>query len=118
MPQRRSGICIPLFSIRSRRSWGIGEIGDIPEIAKWMAAAGQSVLQILPLNELAPGENSPYSSLSAMAIDPQFISMWMLDPRGELEALNHDAIEGIRRTPRIDYHRVREVKMRALRTCF
>jgi 4-alpha-glucanotransferase len=118
MRQRRAGICLPLFSMRSRRSWGIGEIGDVAEIGKWMAAAGQSVLQILPLNELAPGESSPYSSLSAMAIDPQFISIWMLDPGGELESRDQDTIEVVRRTPRIDYHRVREVKMRALRTCF
>jgi 4-alpha-glucanotransferase len=118
MQQRQAGICIPLFSIRSRRSWGIGEIGDIPEIGKWMRAAGQSVLQILPLNELAPGESSPYSALSAMAIDPQFISMWMLSPEAGIEEFDRDAVEAIRRTPRIDYQRVRDVKMRALRACF
>ena len=70
---------MPLFSLRSTRSWGIGEIGDIPAMADWLRAANQSVLQILPLNELAPSESSPYSALSAMAIDPQFISIWMMD---------------------------------------
>ena len=48
-------------------------------LAEWLRAANQSVLQILPLNELAPSESSPYSALSAMAIDPQFISIWMMD---------------------------------------
>ncbi len=53
---RRAGISVPLFSLRSTRSWGIGEIGDIPPMANWLRAANQSVLQILPLNELAPSE--------------------------------------------------------------
>jgi 4-alpha-glucanotransferase len=82
---RRAGISVPLFSLRSSRSWGIGEIGDIPAMAEWLRAAHQSVLQILPLNELAPSESSPYSPLSAMAIDPQFISVWMMDEAEELE---------------------------------
>ena len=49
---RPRGISVPLFSLRSTRSWGIGEIGDIPALAEWLRAAHQSVLQILPLNEL------------------------------------------------------------------
>ena len=56
---RRAGVNVPLFSLRSTRSWGIGEIGDIPAFARWLRAANQSVLQILPLNELAPSESSP-----------------------------------------------------------
>ena len=71
MPQRRAGISVPLFSLRSSRSWGIGELGDIPDAARWLRSANQSVLQILPLNEMSPDETSPYSALSAMAIDPQ-----------------------------------------------
>jgi 4-alpha-glucanotransferase len=116
--QRSAGISIPLFSLRSRQSWGIGEIGDIPAIAKWLTSARQSVLQILPLNELAPDETSPYSALSAMAIDPQFISIWMLEDGPELEEMNRDEIDAVRRAPRIDYQRVRGLKMRALQTCF
>ena len=76
---RRAGILVPLFSIPSSRSWGIGEIGDIPVLADWLRAAGQRVLQLLPINEMPPEERSPYSALSAMAIDPQFISVWQLE---------------------------------------
>jgi 4-alpha-glucanotransferase len=72
---RRAGILVPLFSIPSSRSWGIGEIGDIKTMARWLETAGQRVLQLLPINEMPGGETSPYSALSAMAIDPQFISM-------------------------------------------
>ena len=68
--KRRAGICVPLFSLRSRQGWGLGEILDIPAAVQWLRAARQTVLQILPLNELAPGESSPYSALSAMARSP------------------------------------------------
>ena len=63
---RRAGVSVPLFALRSSRSWGIGEIGDIPAMGSWLRSASASALQILPLNELAPGESSPYSALSAM----------------------------------------------------
>jgi 4-alpha-glucanotransferase len=113
---RRAGISVPLFSLRSTRGWGIGEIGDLPAIADWLRSAHQSVLQILPLNELAPEEYSPYSPLSAMAIDPQFISLWMMDI--DINRETDQEIEIARRAPRVDYHRVRALKTRALREAF
>ena len=64
-PPRRAGVLVPLFSIPSSTSWGIGEIGDIVPVARWLASAGLRVLQLLPTNEIAPGDISPYSALSA-----------------------------------------------------
>ena len=115
---RRAGINVPLFSLRSSRSWGIGEIGDIPAFAEWLRDANQSVLQILPLNELAPSESSPYSALSAMAIDPQFISIWMLDDAEAFERRWGNEVEHVRRTAKIDYKSVRNLKTRVLRAAF
>ena len=70
---RRSGLLIPLFSAPSSDSWGIGDIGDVEPLSRWLAAAGQHILQLLPLNEMASGHQSPYSAMSAMAIDPIYI---------------------------------------------
>ena len=53
--RRRAGLLIPLFSCPSSASWGIGDIGDIEPMTAWLASAGQRVLQILPLNEMAAG---------------------------------------------------------------
>ena len=115
---RRAGISVPLFSLRSTRSWGIGEIGDIPRIAEWLRNGYQSMLQLLPLNELAPSESSPYSPLSAMAIDPQFISVWMIEGAAGFEEAWKDEIERCRQSPRVDYKAVRSLKQRALRMLF
>jgi 4-alpha-glucanotransferase len=74
-PRRLAGLLVPLFSMPSSQSWGIGEIADLPLAAAWLARAGQSFVQLLPINEMAPGQQSPYSAISAMAIDPILISL-------------------------------------------
>jgi 4-alpha-glucanotransferase len=116
--ERRAGISVPLFSLRSTRSWGIGEIGDIPAAVDWLRSAHQSVLQILPLNELAPGESSPYSALSAMAIDPRYITIPDVNEAADLESLWAGEIEAVRQVRRVAYEQVSDLKRRALSACF
>src|SRR5688500_8438703 len=121
---RRAGILVPLFSIPSSRSWGIGEIGDIPPMAAWLERSGQRVLQLLPINEMPPGETSPYSALSAMAIDPQFLTiegMEDFDAIGGEQALEPELkarLDAVRVSPQIDYAAVRSLKHQVLRRAF
>ena len=63
---RQSGIGVPLFSLVSARGWGIGEFADLPALGSWCAAAGQRYVQVLPLNEISPGETSP-TTISVVA---------------------------------------------------
>jgi 4-alpha-glucanotransferase len=118
--RRCAGILLPLFSLRSDGSWGIGEIGDLPPFCRWLAQAEHGLLQLLPILEMSPGERSPYAALSAFAIDPIYVS---LDAVAEFRAAGvrpelEEAIEGARRDPRIDYDAVRAVKRRALEVAF
>jgi 4-alpha-glucanotransferase len=121
---RRAGILVPLFSIPSSRSWGIGEIGDIEPMTRWLESAGQRLLQLLPINEMPPGETSPYSALSAMAIDPQFITLDTLEDFAEiggepgLEPELREQLERVRISPFIDYATVRGLKQTVLRRSF
>ena len=73
---RHAGLLLPLFSAPSRRSWGIGELADLP-IRRRLdpASAGLDFLQVLPLNEMAVDDQSPYAALSAMAIDPIYVAV-------------------------------------------
>jgi 4-alpha-glucanotransferase len=115
---------VPLFSLASAHSWGIGEIGDLEPLTRWLSSAGQRLLQLLPINEMPPGETSPYSALSAMAIDPQFISLAPLEDfaaiGGEngLEPELRAQLDAVRVAPRIDYRTVRRLKLTALRRAF
>ena len=72
---RQAGCLIPLFSIRTASGWGLGEIPDIVPFARWAAQAGFSVVQLLPTNEASRGESSPYSALSAFALDPVYVGL-------------------------------------------
>lgn len=122
--RRRAGLLVPLFSCPSTTSWGIGEIGDVKPMTRWLAMAGQRVLQLLPLNEMAANQQSPYSALGAMAIDPIFISItdvpeyMAIGGDGSLSAADLDQLEIARRAPRIDYPRVRALKQQALASAF
>lgn len=120
-PARRIvGVTVPLFSLRTASSWGIGEIGDLPALARLLAPAGVALLQILPINEIAGGNTSPYGALSAFGIDPMYITLTAIDDLkglGNAEALGPDgaaALAALRRAPGVDYEAVRKLKRRAL----
>ena len=124
MAGRRAGSLVPLFSIPSAESWGIGEIADLPVFARWLREAGLSVVQLLPVNEMGDGQTSPYSALSAMAIDPIYISLRALPEfiawggESALDDEELDRLAAVRAAPGIDYRSVRELKMRCLRDGF
>lgn len=113
---RISGISVPLFSLRTTRSWGIGEFGDFVDFARWAAEAGQSVVQILPIMELPLHERSPYSALSSFALDPSYITIAhvpdytgpaVLGPRQAL-------LDAARQAGPVAYDAVRTVKHQCL----
>ena len=121
---RRAGILVPLFSIPATNSWGIGEIADIEPMARWLDRAGQRILQLLPINEMPIGERSPYSALSAMAIDPQFVSMREVEDfdaiggESSLDPRARAMLDAARAAPAIDYASVRPLKLEALHRSF
>ena len=122
---RHAGLLVPLFSMPSRASWGIGEIPDLPRLGAWMAEAGFSFVQLLPINEMADGQNSPYSAMSAMAIDPIFIAASdMVDVKalgGEEAMLSGDErarLAAARQSRSVDYASVRALKNRVFRAAF
>jgi 4-alpha-glucanotransferase len=89
-----------------------------------MSHAGLDFVQLLPLNEMAEGQNSPYSALSAFAIDPIFIAPSHVEEvqalGGEmlLTADEQELLRGARDAPVIDYRAVRAIKHRVFRTAF
>jgi len=79
MLQRTAGVLIALFSLRTTDDLGRGEIRGLVPMADFALAMGHRMIQLLPVDETAPGETSPYSALSVLAIDPLYISMRGLD---------------------------------------
>lgn len=117
---RQSGIGVALFSLASSRSWGIGEFADLPAFASWCQAAGQRYVQLLPLHEIAPSETSPYSSMTAMALDPLYIHVpdvpefVVLGGEAALPGEDRALLASLRAEPRVRYAEVRALKLRWL----
>lgn len=121
---RHAGIMVPLFSIPSGESWGIGEIPDLIALSRWLQSAGFDFVQLLPVNEMAEGQNSPYSAMTAMAVDPIFLALRDVpdfDEAGGLAALageDREALQAARAATAVDYAAVRRLKQRALGLAF
>jgi 4-alpha-glucanotransferase len=121
---RHAGVIVPTFSLRSAADWGIGEIPDLATMAAWLAAAGQGSLHTLPLLERAAYERSPYSALSAFALDPIHVGLDGLEDfvatggRPAMVAADRATIAAAREHPTIDYEGIRAVKRRAFERAF
>lgn len=121
---RHTGALVPLFSIPSKSSWGIGEIPDLPRFALWLRQAALDFVMLLPVNEMGDGQHSPYSALSAMAIDPIYIAVAEIEEfsaAGGESAMSGDdrlALDQARQSPRVAYSQIRDLKSRTLRSAF
>jgi len=122
--RRRAGVVIPLFSIRSQSGWGLGEISDIPRFAAWAQAAGFSVVQLLPVNEVSGADPSPYAALSAFALDPVYLSLDDCEDfqsAGGRDALSPELraqLQAADSAPLVDWGSVRALKREASTLAF
>jgi 4-alpha-glucanotransferase len=82
---RASGISIPLFSLKSEHSYGVGDFGDLKRLVDWAKVTGMTVIQLLPLNDTTTTrgwtDSYPYNIISAFAIHPHYID---IEELGEL----------------------------------
>ncbi len=76
--QPQTGVAIPISGLKSSTSCGIGEFNDLIPLAEWSASCGMDLIQILPINDSGLN-SSPYSALSAFALNPIYIHLPDLD---------------------------------------
>jgi 4-alpha-glucanotransferase len=76
---RGTGIAIPVFSLRSRKSLGVGEFADIKKLIDWAASVSINMIQLLPVNDTTLTHSNldsyPYASISAFALHPIYLSI-------------------------------------------
>jgi 4-alpha-glucanotransferase len=122
--RRQAGVVLPLFAIRTRDDWGIGQLTALPACAAWIRGAGQRLLQVLPPHTLSPGETSPYGALTAFGIDPIYADIAAIEDLDEasidavLGAEGEAALAVARAAPLVDYDTVRTLKTRAFDVAF
>ncbi|HXI56035.1 MAG TPA: 4-alpha-glucanotransferase [Polyangia bacterium] len=115
---------MPLFSLRRKDGWGIGEIADIPAFAAWAHSAGFSIVQFLPVNATTSPDASPYAAGSAFALDPVYLSLDACEDfaaaggRGALPPAMQDELRALDQAPLVDWSRVRAIKAAAIHLAF
>ncbi|ANH79070.1 4-alpha-glucanotransferase [Candidatus Chlamydia sanziniae] len=70
----KHGVCVPLFSLHTQESCGIGEFLDLLPFITWCKQLGFHIIQLLPLNDTGE-DTSPYNSISSVALNPLFLSL-------------------------------------------
>ena len=115
-----AGTAIPVFALRSADDFGVGEFYDLKKMVDWAASTGQSILQLLPINDttmLHTWEDSyPYNPNSTFALHPQFLH---LPAVGVKEDEEYKALQAeLNALDQIDYERVNSTKLELLRKAY
>lgn len=121
---RGAGVAIPVFSLRSEQSFGIGEFSDLKPLADWCALTGLKLIQILPVNDTTSthtwADSYPYSAISAFALNPIYLNLSSV-AAGKNQALLKE-LEAERQRlnalTEIDYEAVAKAKLTFLKQIF
>lgn len=122
--RKLAGTQVPVFSLCTRKSAGIGDFGDLKTMIDFVASTGQKVLQLLPINDTTIThtwtDSYPYSCISVFAIHPQYADLHALpelkDAKARAEAEKTRA--ELNALDKIDYEKVNDFKINYLRQIF
>ena len=123
-PWKGAGTVIPIFSLRSEGSFGVGDFGDLKKMIDWAAKTQQRVIQVLPINDTNMTytwqDSYPYNSISIYALHPQYTDLRQLpEIKDEKRKTHFEALrQELNALPQIDYERVNNAKMEYLRELF
>ncbi len=119
-----AGVAIPVFSLRSKNSFGVGEFADIKLLVDWAKATGLKLIQLLPINNTMSNFNwldsYPYSAISAFALHPLYINLEKVageefaDQLASLKTKQDDLNE----LPVMDYEEVMKYKFSMLKELY
>ncbi len=121
---RAAGVAVPVFSLRSEHSYGVGDFGDLKLLVDWAVLTGMRVIQLLPVNDTTVShhwqDSYPYNIISVFALHPHYID---LEAAGTLKS-KHTMTQFRRRQqelnalPYSDYEAVDRVKQEYLLQLF
>jgi 4-alpha-glucanotransferase len=119
-----AGLALPVFSIRSRRSFGIGDFSDLLPLIDWAKITGQRLIQLLPINDTTYAhtwhDSYPYNAISVYALHPLYIDLngmgTLRDPARR--ALYQQKQQALNALPAVDYEAVDHWKWQFFRELF
>ena len=123
-PWKGAGTVIPIFSLRSEGSFGVGDFGDLKKMIDWADKTQQRIIQVLPINDTNMThtwqDSYPYNSISIYALHPQYTDLRQLpEIKDEKRKVYFEQLrQELNALPQIDYERVNKAKMEYLRELF
>lgn len=125
LPQwKAAGVAVPVFSLRSTESFGVGDFGDLRKLIDWAVLTGQKVVQILPINDTTINhtwtDSYPYNSISIYAFHPMYIDINQLNELKDERLREEYEQQRIRLNtmPQVDYEEVNRLKLEYLHHLF
>ena len=122
--RRVAGVAVPIFSLRSEGSFGVGDFGDLKTLIDWAVATKQTAVQILPINDTTITntwtDSYPYNSISIYALHPQYIDIRQLPELKDAQkaAIYEEKRKELNALVQIDYEAVNEAKRAYLHDIF
>ena len=119
-----AGVAIPVFSLRSKSSLGVGEFADLKLLVDWCAKVGMKLIQILPVNDTTATntwqDSYPYAAISAFALHPIFINLEVLAGKDYSDLLKplKSIQKELNEKAEVDYEAVMKIKLAATRELF
>ena len=119
-----AGTAIPVFSLRSEGSFGVGDFGDLKKLIDWAVSTHQQAIQILPINDTIITntwmDSYPYNSISIYAFHPMYIDLRQLGKLKDKEALAfyEEKRKELNALPQIDYEAVNNTKRAYLKSMY
>jgi len=119
-----AGIAIPVFSLKSENSFGVGDFGDLKRMIDWAVSTQQKVIQILPINDTTMThewtDSYPYNSISIYAFHPMYADikqMGTLKDKSAAAKFNKKQKE-LNGLPAMNYEAVNQTKWEYFRLIF
>ena len=117
-----AGVAIPVFSLRSKNGFGVGEFADLKLLADWCHRVGLKLIQILPVNDTCATntwqDSYPYAAISAFALHPLYLNLNPLTGGKALPKTLEAERKRLNALDAVDYEAVLQAKLTFVRRVF
>lgn len=119
-----AGIAIPVFGLRSKKSFGVGEFPDIKLLVDWARETGLKLIQLLPVNDTIATntwlDSYPYAAISAFALHPLYINLATVAGKkyeAKISSLKRKQKQ-LNELPEVEYEEVLRFKLAVLKELY
>jgi 4-alpha-glucanotransferase len=121
---RGAGVAVPVFSLRTKKSFGVGEFADLKPLADWAKKVGLKLIQLLPINDTTATktwkDSYPYAAISAFALHPIYLNLAAVANAKNKKLLKtlEPARQHLNALDAVDYEAVMAAKLNFLKQIF